>query len=108
MIEVAAILSVVIQKWIHMGIILFMLFANAIIGLFQEVKGLTSIAALQAEMHRTYSVRRDGQYVSVPEKELVPGDIVFLKAGDRIPADCLHVKGLVLQVRNMEVTLLQD
>lgn len=69
---------------IILGIVVF----NAIIGVIQENKAEKSIEALKKISSPTALVKRDGKIISVPARELVPGDIVVLKTGNKVSADC--------------------
>ena len=60
---------------------------NAILGLNQESKAEASLAALEKMMKNIARVRRDGQAIEIDAEELVPGDIVLMEAGNRVPAD---------------------
>ncbi|MEV0143960.1 MULTISPECIES: cation-transporting P-type ATPase [unclassified Nonomuraea] len=60
---------------------------NAVIGLRQEAKAEESVKALSRMMRTVARVRRDGQAVEIDAEELVPGDVVLVEAGDRVPAD---------------------
>jgi Ca2+-transporting ATPase len=60
---------------------------NAVLGLRGEAKAEASLAALSGAMKSIARVRRDGQAVEVDAEELVPGDIVLMEAGNRVPAD---------------------
>lgn len=57
------------------------------------------MGALKSHIISSYSVRRDGHFRPVTATDLVPGDVLLLKAGQLVPADCLHVQGGALQVR---------
>lgn len=69
-------------------IILGIVFFNALIGVIQENKAEKSIEALRKISSPTALVRRGGQVISIPAEELVRGDIVILKTGNRVSADC--------------------
>jgi len=71
---------------------------NAALGLNQEGKAEASVAALQKMMIVQSRVRRDGKLALVPAEDLVPGDIVAIEAGDRVPAD-----GRILQAATLEI-----
>ena len=60
---------------------------NAVLGLNQESKAEASLAALQKMMKNIARVRRDGEAVEIEAENLVPGDIVLMEAGNRVPAD---------------------
>ncbi|HEX2470337.1 MAG TPA: HAD-IC family P-type ATPase, partial [Candidatus Limnocylindrales bacterium] len=71
---------------------------NAALGLNQEGKAEASVAALQKMMIVQSRVRRDGKLEVVPAEDLVPGDIVEVEAGDRVPAD-----GRILHAATLEI-----
>ncbi len=87
MIEVAAILSAVVQHWADLGIILALLIVNAVVGFWEEYQAGNTIEALQARLAPNARVRRDGQWATIPARELVPGDVIRVRIGDIIPAD---------------------
>ena len=60
---------------------------NAVIGLRQEAKAEESVKALAQMMKTIARVRRDGQAIEINAEELVPGDVVLMEAGNRVPAD---------------------
>ncbi|MHB8875478.1 MAG: cation-translocating P-type ATPase [Myxococcaceae bacterium] len=70
--------------------------ANTLIGFFQEYRASRAIEALSGMVPESATVLRDGARRTVPVAELVPGDLVFLSSGDKVPADLrlLEVKGL--------------
>ena len=68
-------------------VIAVVLLLNAILGYLQEAKAETAMAALERMLVTTVRVRRSGQLEQVPIDELVPGDVVLLEPGDRVPAD---------------------
>lgn len=93
MIEVAAILSAVVQKWEDFTIITIMLLANAGIDFAQEHRALSAVKALKQQLALQALVLRDGSWAEIPAKELVPGDITKLKIGDIVPADLQLLSG---------------
>src|SRR5699024_9552012 len=60
---------------------------NAIMGFVQENRADDALSALKSMLETIVRVRRDGEVKEVPGRDLVPGDVVLLEAGDRIPAD---------------------
>ncbi len=79
-------------------VVLVVVFLNAVIGFVQENRAEASLEALRRMLTTTSRVRRDGHLLNVPRAELVPGDIVLVEAGDRVPAD-----GRLLVAVNLEV-----
>ncbi len=93
MIEVAAILSVVIQHYEDFAIIFTLLIVNAVVGFWQERKADNAIELLKKRLAPKARVLRDGTWREIPSKELVPGDIVRVRLGDIVPADVKLMKG---------------
>jgi Ca2+-transporting ATPase len=95
----AAVVSFVVSGELKTPIVvLVVVFLNAIIGFVQENRAEASLEALRKMLVTQTRVRRNGELLSVPAGELVPGDIVLVEAGDRIPAD-----GRLLAAVNLEV-----
>jgi len=87
MIEIAAVLSGVTQRWEDLAIIVVMLLINAGVGFFEEYKADTAIAALKQRLAPVARVLRDGQWQDLAAQLLVPGDVVLVKLGNVVPAD---------------------
>ena len=83
----AALGTALLQEWIDTGVILAVVIINALIGVIQEGKAERALESIRAMLSPKAVVLRDGERVSIPATQLVPGDIVLLKAGDRVPAD---------------------
>ncbi len=79
-------------------VIVAILLLNAILGFVQEFRAEKALSALKVLSAANARVRRGGEELIIPARELVPGDIVILEAGDRIPAD-----GELLKVSHFEV-----
>ena len=92
MIEVAAILSAMVQHWEDFTIIMILLLVNAIVDFYQESKALNAIAVLKKKLARKAIVLRDGQWKEIDAKEIVPDDIIKVKIGDVVPADAKLLK----------------
>ncbi len=75
------------QEWSTTILLLVLTVFNAVLGLNQESKAEASLAALEKMMKNIARVRRDGQAVEIDAEQLVPGDIVLMEAGNRVPAD---------------------
>lgn len=79
-------------------VIVAVVLVNAIVGFVQEGKAEQALAALHSMLAPTARVMRSGERQTIPVSELVPGDIVLVEAGDRIPADLrvLRARGLLV------------
>ncbi|HET7115137.1 MAG TPA: HAD-IC family P-type ATPase, partial [Hanamia sp.] len=104
MIEVAAILSAVAQKWEDFTIIMVLLVVNVVVDFAQESKALNVLKVLKEKLAKKALVKRDGAYQSIESKFVVPGDIIKLKIGDIVPADAVAAKGSYVQVDQAALT----
>jgi len=77
---------------------------NAVLGLRGEAKAEASLAALEGAMKSIARVRRDGQAVEVNAEDLVPGDIVLMEAGNRVPADGRFFVTATLEIEEAALT----
>lgn len=100
----ASIISAILGEWIDSGAVLSILFLNAFLGSLQEHAAEKGIAALRALATPTARVLRDGVVAQIPVREIVPGDIVELEAGDLIPADLRLVEVASVQVVESALT----
>jgi Ca2+-transporting ATPase len=95
----AAVLSLVVSdSWTTPVVIMTVVVLNALLGFVQENRAERSLEALKRMLVVHTRVRRDGRVRDVPAEELVPGDVVLVEAGDRVPAD-----GRLLVTANLEV-----
>ena len=94
----AAAAAWILGHLIDAAVIVAVVTVNAIMGFLQEDKAEKALAAIRRMISPTAAVRRDGARISVPVAELVPGDIVLVEAGDRVPADVrlLRARGLLV------------
>ncbi len=83
----AAAISLFLQDFIDMAVILMAVFLNTILGFYQENKANKAITYLRKLVDFKVRVLRDSNEIEINAKDLVPGDIIFLAAGDKIPAD---------------------
>ena len=104
MIEIAAALSAVVKHWPDFIIIVVLLFANAIVGFWEEHQAGNAIAALKAELALKSRVLRDGQWTTIEARELVPGDVIHVRLGDIIPADARLLEGDPVEVDQSALT----
>ena len=85
-------------------IILFVVIANAVLGVYQENKAEKAIEALQEMAAATSKVLRDGEVTVVRSEDLVPGDVVLLEAGDAVPADGRLLESASLKLEEAALT----
>jgi H+-transporting ATPase len=88
LLEIAVILSAWLGNWIDFGILVFVLIANAVIGFHEEAKAESALDALKNTLALKTRAWRNGKLVEVEASLLVPGDVIALRLGDIIPADC--------------------
>lgn len=101
---VASIISALLGDWIESGAILLIVILNAVLGVVQESRAEQALASLKKLASPEAQVLRDGRRTSVPARELVPGDIVFLEAGNFVPADIRLTDAVNLRVEEAALT----
>ncbi|NOQ90786.1 MAG: HAD-IC family P-type ATPase [Gammaproteobacteria bacterium] len=96
---VAAVVTAILQHWVDAGVIFGVVLINAVIGFVQEGKAEDALRAIRQMLSPNAMVMRDGRQLTIPAEGLVPGDIVLLQSGDKVPADLrlFRVKGLQVQ-----------
>ena len=94
----AAVLAGLIGDITDALVILFVIVLNAFLGFKQEQRAEHNLTALKRMLAAHCRVRRDGTAMDIPAEELVPGDIVLLDAGSRVPADGRLVLATTLEV----------
>jgi Ca2+-transporting ATPase len=97
-------ITAALQEWVDSGVIFGVVLVNAIIGYIQEFKAENALAALADTMVAEATVIRNGEKKRIPSAGLVPGDIVLLQAGDKVPADLRLLKIRDLQVNESALT----
>lgn len=95
---VAGVVSMVLAEWTDAGFIFAVILLNSALGTFQEWKAERSAASLQQLLKISCRVKRDDHLQNLVAEELVPGDIVVLESGSRVPADLR-----LLELRNLSV-----
>ena len=95
----AAVVTAILQHWVDAGVIFGVVIINAIIGFVQEGKAEDALRAIKQMLSSNAMVKRGGRQITVRAEDLVPGDIVMLQSGDKVPADLrlFRVKGLQVQ-----------
>ena len=107
---VASIISAVVSKFDGSGdyidsiIIIAIVVFNAIMGLLQEAKAEKSLEALKTMTAPVAKVKREGKIITIPGEEVVPGDILFLEAGNYVPADARLIMASNLKVEESSLT----
>lgn len=86
--------------WAILGVILI----NGLFSFWQEYRAEKALAALEKLLPHQVKVLRDGKFEQIPSAELVPGDILILREGDDIPADCRLIEAFGVRVNNATVT----
>lgn len=94
----AGIVKAFLGSWTNAAVIWGVTLINAIIGYVQEAQAEGAIASLAKAVTTETTVLREGQPLRIPSRDLVPGDLVLLASGDKVPADLR-----LLRVRNMQV-----
>lgn len=95
----AGAVTALLGHWVDTGVIFGVVVINAIIGFIQEGKAENALRAIRQMLSPNAIVVRNGRNVTIPAEKLVPGDVVILQSGDKVPADLrlLHAKGLQAQ-----------
>ncbi len=100
----AALLTAILGHWIDTAAILAVAVVNAVIGFLQEGKAEKALQAIQEMLSPRATVLRDGPRRSVLAEDLVPGDIVILESGDKVPADIRLTRTTGLRIQEAALT----
>ncbi len=101
---VAAVISAVLSDWIEAAAILTIVVLNAILGVVQESRAEEALAALKKMAAPDANILREGHRQAIPAREVVPGDIVFLEAGNFVPADVRLLETANLRIEEAALT----
>jgi Ca2+-transporting ATPase len=101
---IAAIISAFLGDWVEAAAIMAIVVLNAIMGIVQERRAEEALAALKELASPEANVVRDGHRITIPAKELVSGDVVFLEAGNYIPADVRLTNAVNLRIDEAALT----
>jgi magnesium-transporting ATPase (P-type) len=100
----ATAVTLVLQHWVDAAVIFVIVLINAVVGFIQEYRAERTIEALTQMMTTQFNVRRDRKRQRVPSTDLVPGDVVLLESGDRVPADLRLFRSRNLQIDESALT----
>ncbi|MFJ6078067.1 HAD-IC family P-type ATPase [Pseudarthrobacter sp. NPDC092419] len=100
----AAAVTMVLGEYLDSGVILAVVLINTLVGLVQEVRAEAALDALRSMVHTPATVIRNGERREVPSEDLVPGDLVLVEAGNKIPADLRLVRLAGLKVDESALT----
>jgi len=100
----SAILSAVFNHWVDFWIIIVIVLINSIIGFSQEYRAERAVSALAQKILVKTKVYRDGHLEEHNAKDLVPGDIIILEEGDKVPADARLIEAVELQTIESALT----
>ncbi|WOF24332.1 HAD-IC family P-type ATPase [Microbacterium betulae] len=100
----SAVIKAVMGDWLEFWVIAAVALVNAVIGFIQEGRAEKALAGIRGMLSAEASARRDGAWATVPAEELVPGDVVRLAPGDKVPADMRLVQADRLRVDESALT----
>jgi cation-transporting P-type ATPase F len=100
----ASLITAVLGEWVDAAVIFGVVLINAVVGYIQEARAENALLALRRLLAVSARVIRDGRKTTVPATELVPGDIVLLDAGDKVPADLRLIHSHNLQTDEAMLT----
>lgn len=100
----ATLITAFLNEWADAGVIFGVVLVNAIIGFVQESKAVKAIEALSRSMTNKATVIRVFNKLQLPASELVPGDIVLLQSGDKVPSDLRLLRCRELQIDESTLT----
>src|SRR5512133_1166105 len=101
---VASMVSALLGDYVEAAAIMAIVVLNSVLGIVQERRAEEALAALKKLAAPDAQVMRDGHKVSVPAYDLVPGDLVFLEAGNFVPADIRLLEAVNLRVEEASLT----
>jgi Ca2+-transporting ATPase len=101
---VAALIALALGEYVDAIAIMCIVVLNAVIGVIQESKAEQALAALKKMAAPNAQVVRDGHQLTIPARELVPGDVVLLEAGNYVPADLRLVASVNLKIEEASLT----
>lgn len=100
----ASIISAILGEWVDATAIIAIVILNTVLGVIQESRAEEALAALKKMAAPEAQVMRDGHRQMIPSRNLVPGDIVFLEAGNFVPADVRLLETVNLKIDEAALT----
>ena len=101
---IASLVSAVLGEPVNASIIALMVILSVLLNFVQTYRSQRAAERLREEVAPTASVLRDGQWIELPRRDLVPGDVIRLAAGDRVPADARLIETRDLHVQQAALT----
>ncbi len=101
---IAAVVTATLDHWVDSWVILAVVMVNALIGFIQEGRAEKALDALRNMLSQQTMVKRNGHFITLPAEQLVPGDVVLLQPGDKVPADLRLFKLRELQIEEAMLT----
>jgi Ca2+-transporting ATPase len=101
---IATVISFFLGHGLESVVIAVIVLFAVLLGFVQEYRAERAIEALRQMTAPTATVMRDGEEVRIPARDLVPGDVILLSTGDRIPADARLIEAINLQVEESALT----
>lgn len=100
----ASLITAMLNHWVDTGVILSVVIINAFIGFIQEGKAENAIQAIRNMLSQDTTVIRENKRKIISSESLVPGDLVLLKSGDKVPADLRLIEAKDLQIQESSLT----
>lgn len=100
----AAVVTAFLEHWIDTGVLLGAVVVNALIGFVQEGRAESALDSIRSMLAPHTRVHRDGRIVDIAAADLVPGDVVRLVSGDRVPADLRLIRSRDLRIDEAALT----
>ncbi|PRC46360.1 carbonate dehydratase, partial [Mycobacterium sp. ITM-2017-0098] len=101
---VAGAVTAALHEYVDSAVIFGVVMVNAVVGFIQETRADAALQSLRALVHTEARVVRDGRQRTVSSEDLVPGDLVLVEAGDKVPADVRLLRESELQVDESALT----
>ncbi len=100
----SSVVTALLKHWVDASVIIGVVLINAVIGMIQEGKAEKALLAIKKMLSLKTTVLRNGKRHTIPAESLVPGDIVLLQSGNKVPADLRLLKTKSLQIQEAILT----